>query len=734
VAAVLLGGLLARDPALERYRVVPGGVTEVELEGDDELRIIDLHGGQPAILSGGLAALGLGNGGGETSERLFGSDSAAGSDVVLRAERDARLLIAAPGGRLVDGDDPASELLVEIRRARPRAREAHELPEPLAEPRLDLRIDAATARSYEVRAGEYIQIIDVQGRQCSDFLAFHRHKLEAGRERGLDATVTRTLMGNAYPMPGLQGKFYDLDMDPLVEIVRDTVGRHDTFALACQAKYYEDLGYPGHTNCTDNFNGAVAQFEIAPRKGWEALNFFYNTAFDSSMQLVSDEPWSRPGDYVMVRALTDLVCASSACPDDIDPSNAWEVTDVHVRVYSPENRFSVAIAHRVTADAEPVLTRETAFHPRTSALTKSFLEYRGYWLPHCFNNEGAIAEYWACRERVALIDLSPLRKWEVLGPDAETLIQRAITRDARKLAVGQVVYTAMCNETGGMIDDATVFRLGQDNFRFVGGDEYDGIWLRQLADRLGLRAFVKPATDQLHNLALQGPLSREALSEIVWTPPTQPPLAELKWFRFLVGRIGSYDGIPIIVSRTGYTGELGYEIWCHPSDGEAVWDAVWGAAEPRGCKPLGLEALDILRIESGLIFAGYEFDDQVDPFEAGIGFAVALAGDEEFVGREALVERSEHPQRQLVGLELEGNEVASHGDEVYVERRRVGVITSGTRSPTLRKSIALCRMAVQYAELGTEVEVGKLDGLQKRIPARVVRFPFYDPDKTRPRS
>jgi aminomethyltransferase len=728
MAALLVGGLLAPDPALESYRVKPGGVTAIRLAGDDQIRIVDRHGGQVAELSGGLEALGL------TDARLFGADSPPGSEVSLVADRDATLLVAAPGGRIVDGEQPATELLLEVRRAAPRPREEVELPAPLAEPRLDLRIDAATARSYEVREGEYVQIIDVKGRQCSDFLAFHRHKLEAGVERGLDATVTRTLMGNAYPMPGLQGKFYDVDMEPLVEIVRDTVGRHDTFALACQAKYYEDLGYPGHINCTDNFNGALSRFEIAPRKGWEALNFFYNTAFDRDMQLVSDEPWSRPGDYVMVRALSDLVCASSACPDDIDPSNAWEVTDVHVRVYPPQNRFSLAIARRVTADAPPALTQETAFHARTSALTKSFVEYRGYWLAHCFNNEGAIAEYWACREQVALMDLSPLRKWEVLGPDAETLIQRVVTRDARKLSVGQVVYTAICNETGGMIDDATVFRLGQDNFRFVGGDEYDGIWLREVADRDGLRAWVKPSTDQLHNLALQGPFSRDALKQIVWTPPTQPSLEELKWFRFLIGRIGTHDGVPIIISRTGYTGELGYEIWCHPSDGPAVWDAVWGAAEPLGCKPLGLEALDILRIESGLIFAGYEFDDQVDPFEAGIGFTVALANDEDFVGREALIERRDHPQRALVGLELAGNEVAGHGDEVYVGRRRVGVVTSGTRSPTLKRSIALCRMSVQYAENGTEVEVGKLDGLQKRLPARVVKFPFYDPEKTRPRS
>ena len=736
--AVLINGLRPAEPGLEFYRVAPGGATEVAIRGDDRVRVIDRHGGQTAQLTanggGGLAALGLHADAKSAGTTVFGRDSRPGSDIELIAQGDTVLVVSAPGGRVVDGDTPATELLVEVRRANPATRGPTELPAPLAEPRLDFRVDRASALSYEVKQGEYIQVIDVEGQQCSDFLAFHRAKLEKGVERGLDATVTRTLMGQAYPTPGLQGKFYDLDMDPLVEVIRDTVGRHDTFALACQAKYYEDLGYPGHINCTDNFNGALTRFEIAPRKGWEALNFFYNTAFDSNMQLVSDEPWSRPGDYVMLRAMTDLVCASSACPDDVDPSNAWEVTDVHVRVYSPQNRFSVAIAHRVTADAPPVLTQETAFHSRTSALTKSFLEYRGYWLPHCFNNEGGIAEYWACRERVVVMDLSPLRKWEVLGPDAETLIQKTITRDARKLSVGQVVYTAICNETGGMIDDATVFRLGDNNFRFVGGDEYDGVWLRELAEKNNLRAWIKPTTDQLHNVAVQGPLSRDTLKQIVWTPPTQPSLDELKWFRFLVGRIETYDGIPIIVSRTGYTGELGYEVWCHPSDGPAVWDAIWDAGQQHQIKPLGLEALDMLRIEAGLIFAGYEFDDQVDPFEAGIGFTVALANDEDFIGRDALIERKEHPQRRLVGLELDSNETAGHGDHVYVGRQRVGIVTSGTRSPTLKRSIALCRMAVQYAEVGTEVEVGKLDGLQKRIPSKVVRVPFYDPDKTRPRS
>ena len=682
------------------------------------------------------AALGLEPDAKSKALQLFGRDSRPGSELELVTQAATTLIVAAPGGRIVDGDPPASELLIEVRRANPTTREQPELPPPLAEPRLDFRVEEASALSYEVKQGEYIQVIDVQGRQCSDFLAFHRAKLENGLERGLDATVTRTLMGQAYPTPGLQGKFYDLDMDPLVEVIRDTVGRHDTFALACQAKYYDDLGYPGHINCTDNFNGALERFEITPRKGWEALNFFYNTAFDSNMQLISDEPWSRPGDYVMLRAMSDLVCASSACPDDIDPSNAWEVTDVHVRVYSPQNRFSVAIAHRVTADAPPVLTQETAFHPRTSALTRSFVEYRGYWLPHCFNNEGGIAEYWACREKVVAMDLSPLRKWEVLGPDAETLIQKTITRDARKLSVGQVVYTAMCNETGGMIDDATVFRLGDNNFRFVGGDPYDGVWLREVADRNDMRAWVKPSTDQLHNVAVQGPLSRDVLSDIVWTPPTQPSLQELKWFRFLVGRIQTHDGIPIIVSRTGYTGELGYEVWCHPSDGPAVWDAIWNAGEPHGIKPLGLEALDMLRIESGLIFAGYEFDDQVDPFEAGIGFTVALAtNDEDFIGRDALLERKEHPQRRLVGLELEGNETAGHGDPVYVgrqKRRRGHDPGPAARSSSARSRCAGWRSSTRRS--APRSRSASSTGSRSGFPSQVVRIPFYDPEKTRPRS
>lgn len=162
---------------------------------------------------------------------------------------------------------------------------------------------------------------------------------------------------------------------------------------------------------------------------------------------------------------------------------------------------------------------------------------------------------------------------------------------------------------------------------------------------------------------------------------------------------------------------------------------MFAAGAEFGIAPLGLDALDMLRIEAGLIFADYEFTEETDPFEAGIGFSVPLKSKEDdFLGKEALIRRKASPMRKLVGLELAGNEIASHGDCVHVGRPQIGTITSGTRSPKLGKNIALCRIDVTHAEIGTEVEIGKLDSHQKRLPARVVAFPFYDPDKSRVRS
>ena len=768
--AVLVPGVPTLGLGVERYVAQGGAAAVFALEPGDGLTLRDREGRQAAEIAAfapdgsvdtealGVAARGTAEGiksilgaGDEPSRSLAGSlqrrgldigaarsadvlggESRPGDEASFTAERPLVCFVAAPGGPMrVDRQDPPTPIEIFVARANPVAPDEHPVPEPLADPRIDRRIAARTAEAYEVKAGEFIQIIDVQGRECSDFQAFTVAGLDAGQEFCLDATATRTLMGNAYPAPGLLSKCYDVNLQPMVEVIRDTCGRHDSFLYACTAKYYDDMGYPGHVNCTDNFNAALAPFGIAPRRGWMALNFFFNTGFEAD-QAVFDNPWSRPGDYVLLQALTDLVCVSSACPDDIDAANGWNPTDIHVRVYPRENVFSKAVAFRMTPDADPKLTRETGFHGRFAEHTRNFTEYNGYWLASSFTNRGALDEYWACRERAAIMDLSPLRKFEVLGPDAERLMQWTLTRNMRRLATGQVVYSAMCYETGGMIDDGTAFRLGEDNFRWVGGCDYGGEWMREQAATLGLNAWVRSSTDQLHNVAVQGPKSRDILKQVVWTPPVQPSIEELGWFRFAIGRIGDPDGIPIVVSRTGYTGELGYEVWCHPRDAGGVWDAIWRAGEPEGLSPFGLEALDMVRIEAGLIFAGCEFDDQTDPFEAGIGFTVPLKSKEDdFVGREALIRRKDSPQRKLVGLELDGQEAAAHGDCVHVGRAQVGVVTSGMRSPILRKNIALCRMDVTASQDGTRVEIGKLDGHQKRIPARVVPFPFYDPTKSR---
>ncbi len=767
-------GIPALPRGTERYRCRGGGSLTLRVEPGDVVTLTDSEGGQTCELtfldeSGRFQSAGLGASftgeasglkallasadpsaarlkttlqrrGAEISSaaalRLFGPASPSGSTAEFNIALKGLLIVCAPAAAMSpEAQDTATPVEVRIRRSTILRDYASALPEPLADPIEDIRIRAATASAYFVRAGEFIQIIDVYGRQCTDFQAFAARKVDKGLDLALDSTVTRTLLGRSYPTPGLPSKAFDRDFEPLVEVVQDTVGRHDAFATACNSRYYDDMGYPGHANCTDNFNAALAPYGIPGRKGWEALNYFYNTNIDHNNQLYLDEPWSRPGDYVLMRALTDLVCVSSSCPDDIDAANGWDPTDIHVRTFSGKETFTRAVAYRMTPDAEPELTRETAFHPRLSAMTRDFTEYRGFWLPNRFSSEGPIEEYWACRERAALIDLSPLRKFEVTGPDAEELLQYCLTRDVRKLSTGQVVYSAMCYEHGGMIDDGTLFRLGDKNFRWIGGDDYSGIWLREQAEKKGFKAWVRSSTDQMHNVALQGPASRDILKEIIWTAPRQPAIGELEWFRFAVGRIGTFEGAPVVVSRTGYTGELGYEIFCHPKDASAVFDAVWKAGEPYGLKPMGLEALDMVRIEAGLIFAHHEFDDQTDPFEAGIGFAVPLKSkQDDFIGREALVRRKANPRHLMVGLDIEANDAVGHGDCIHIGRAQVGVITSATRSPILGKTIALARVDVTHAAVGTQVEIGKLDGQQKRLPAVIVPLSHYDPQKTRPRS
>ena len=773
---ILTPSNLVRHHGQERHVIPGGGALLLRLGVGDRLVLINDEGAQPAELvatdktgridaavlgqaansgaEGLKAMLALGEAAGEglgrlrqglarrgidlalaRAVRLFGPETPAKARADLTALDDGWLIVAAPGLAMTpEAQDTATPLTLMVQRANPVTVGQYDLPDPLADPLQEVRVKSSTAMAYHVKAGEYIQIIDVDGRQMTDFQCFSARKIDKGLQRPLDVTTSRSFMGHAYSMPGLHSKYFDQDFEPLVEVYQDTVGRHDAFAMACTPKYYDDIGYPGHVNCSDNFNYALRGTGVEPRPGWMAVNFFYNTFIDAHGVLGSDEAWSRAGDFVLMRALTDLICVSSACPDDTTAGNGWNPTDIHVRTYSDKEKFSRAVAWRATPDAEPKMSKETGFHSRTSALTRNMVEYKGYWLPQAYR-EGPIAEYWACREKVAVIDLSPLRKWEVTGPDSEALMQYCLTRDVKKLSTGQIVYSAMCYEHGGMIDDGTLFRLGQNNFRWIGGDDYGGIWLRDQAEKLGLKVLVRSSTDQLHNIAVQGPNSRELLGRIIWTAAHQPAVTELGWFRFAVARLGGPTGAPLVVSRTGYTGELGYEIFCHPKDAEAVYDAVMAAGADLGVLPMGLAALDMVRIEAGLIFAGYDFSDQTDPFEAGVGFTVPLKSKpDDFIGRDALIRKKEHPTHKFVGLDIDSNVEVGHGDCLHVGRAQVGVVTSSTKSPILGKNIALARVDVTHAEVGTALEVGKLDGQQKRLPAVVVPLSHYDPKKSRPQS
>ncbi len=669
--------------------------------------------------------------------RIFDANTVAKAEETLRATRDGVVIIAAPGDAMdIEKQNTTTPLVVMVKRATIKSRVKFELPDPLADIQDDIRVHTQTAEAFFVKAGDYIQIIDVDGRQCTDFECFSARKLDKGIEHALDVTTTRTLMGHAYPMPGLHAKYYDQEMLPLVEVVQDTCGRHDAFALACSAKYYDDIGYPGHANCSENFNTALSKFNVTARPGWMAINFFFNTFLDEHGVMYADEPWSRPGDYVLLRALTDIVCVSSACPDDTTAANGWNPTDIHVRTYSGKETFQRSVAYRPTPDAEPKMTKQTGFHDSFAKHTRNFIEYNGYWLANCFAEAGPIEEYHACRQKAVIMDLSPLRKFEITGPDAEALCQYVFTRNMKTLPVGGVVYTAMCYEHGGMIDDGTVFRLDKDNFRWIGGNDYGGEWIREQAEKLGLKVLVRSSTDQLHNVAVQGPESRDLLRKITWTAPHNPEFDQLAWFRHTPARLRNESGTPFVLSRTGYTGELGYEVMCHPKHCAEIFDAIWEAGQDHGLTPMGLEALDLVRIEAGLIFAGYDFSDQTDPFEAGIGFTVPLKSKpDDFIGRDALIRRKEHPQRKLVGLDVDSQVQVDHGDCIHIGRAQIGEVTSSMRSPLLGKNIAMARIDVAHAEPGTQIEIGKLDGHQKRLPATIREdLAAFDPKKERPRS
>jgi len=398
---VIEPGLPILQTGVERHPIPGGGTRVISINAGDEISLLDPQGLQSGELVfftpdgksdvsvlgaanpikplGTIAALSVDD---ASAKRVLSALSAAGFDLAkaqalrvfeegsiagamhtVHAAVDGLLVACAVGQPMLpEAQNAPTELIMYVRRANPDdARDVLVAPDPLADTLIDVNIAPGAAHVYEVKAGQYIQVLDVQGRECSDFQAFSAKALDKGLEREIDPTTTRSLTGTLYPGPGIYSKYFSVDHEPLVQIVQDTCGRHDTFGLACTARYYDDLGYPGHVNCSDNMNRELGLFNIKPRGGWPAINFFFNTLLDDTNALGFDAPWSRPGDYVMLKALTDLVCVSSACPCDVDPANGWNPTDIQVRVYEEKEQFKTSIGWRKSPEADVEETKQTGF-------------------------------------------------------------------------------------------------------------------------------------------------------------------------------------------------------------------------------------------------------------------------------------------------------------------------------------------------------------------------------------
>ena len=391
----------------------------------------------------------------------------------------------------------------------------------------------------------------------------------------------------------------------------------------------------------------------------------------------------------------------------------------------------------------------TPFYDRAAPLNRKlqWREWSGYLAASAYHDSHEI-EYNAIREAAALIDVSPLYKYLVTGPDATRLVDRVITRDAEKLGVGRVYYTSWCNEDGKVVDDGTVARLDEQRYRWTAADP-SLRWLRMNAR--GLEVEIEDVSEQLSALAVQGPLSRDVLEAA-----TGAEWGDLRYFGRRAAQVGS---IPVDVSRTGYTGDLGYEVWVESARAVEVWDAIVAAGRAYGARPAGMLALDIARIEAGLILIEVDFDSvrraliseqSFSPFELGIlGRFVDFEKPAEFVGRRALEREQEQggPPRRLVGLELDWEPLEqlyrTRGltptldpapsrvpVPLFVRGRQIGKATSTTWSPTLKQVIALASVDAAHGEPGTRIEFEwTVEARRSRTPATVVELPFFNPER-----
>ena len=386
----------------------------------------------------------------------------------------------------------------------------------------------------------------------------------------------------------------------------------------------------------------------------------------------------------------------------------------------------------------------TAFHERTLALCESlsYREWSGYYTVSVYEMTHE-HEYNAIRNSVALIDISPLFKYRVAGRDATKLVNRVIARDINKVAIDQVIYCCWCDAEGKVIDDGTITRLGENEYRWTAADA-SLRWFQQNA--LALDVNIEDISERIAALALQGPMSGRVLRAV-----TDAAIDNLKYFRVTRGKIA---GVPVDISRTGYTGDLGFEIWMPWIDAVKVWDALIDKGQAFDIHPAGMIALDIARIEAGLILIEVDYisskkavieSQKYSPFEIDLGKLVDLK-KENFVGREALAQEARKgAARALVGLEIDWHEVEALYDNlkmapqvpsmasrvavpVYRGGRQVGKASSTTWSPTLKKMIALASVSRESSARGTGLSMEiTVEAVRHRVSAKVVPLPFFNP-------
>ncbi len=342
--------------------------------------------------------------------------------------------------------------------------------------------------------------------------------------------------------------------------------------------------------------------------------------------------------------------------------------------------------------------------------------FAGYLLPVQYET-GVITEHMAVRTGAGLFDVSHMGELTLEGEDALLNVQRLVTNDCSNMVDGQVKYSPMCNEEGGVVDDLLVYRKAADSYLIVvnaANKDKDAEWMRS---HITGRVAFRDISEEVAQLALQGPRSKEIMLKL-----TAEDLLPVRYYSFR--EQVSVAGINCLVSRTGYTGEDGYELYCAAQDAEKLWMALLAAGQEQGLIPCGLGARDTLRLEAAMPLYGHEMDDAITPLETGLGFAVKLE-KEDFIGKAGILAKGT-PLRTRVGLNITGRGIAREHCPVYYGDKLIGTTTSGTHCPYLGRPVAMALIDSSMRELGTEVEV-EVRG--RRIAAQITTLPFYKREK-----